>query len=88
MANQVAIAVDNALAYQKIAELNDKLSKEKLYLEGEIRTDHNFEEIISESTALKRGELTTRAMSTEQTSSMTFEPEHVDLLVKISGKIP
>lgn len=51
---QVAVAVDNALAYQQITELKDKLTKEKLYLEDEIRTEYNFEEIIGESAALKR----------------------------------
>ncbi len=54
VANQIAIAVENALAYREIAELKDKLNKEKLYLEEEIRTEYNFEEIIGESAALKR----------------------------------
>ena len=54
VANQIAIAVENALAYRQIADLKDKLTKEKLYLEDEIRTAYNFEEIIGESTALKR----------------------------------
>ena len=43
VAQQVAIAVENALAYQEIAELQDKLAKEKLYLEDEIRTDRKHE---------------------------------------------
>lgn len=54
VADQVAIAVDNALAFQEIAELRDKLAQEKVYLEDEIRTEHNFEDIIGESSALKR----------------------------------
>ena len=54
VANQVAIAVDNARAFAQIAELKEKLAEEKLYLEEEIRTEHNFEEIIGESAALKR----------------------------------
>ena len=54
MASQIAIAVENALAFREIEELKDKLAKEKLYLEDEIRTEYNFEEIIGESTALKR----------------------------------
>jgi formate hydrogenlyase transcriptional activator len=53
VAGQVAIAVENALAYKKIAELKEKLTQEKLYLEDEIRTEHNFEEIVGESAALK-----------------------------------
>lgn len=52
--NQIAIAVENALAYREIAELKDKLSEEKLYLQDEILTEYNFEEIIGESQALKR----------------------------------
>ena len=54
VAKQVAVAVENALAFQQIAELKDKLAKEKLYLEDEIRLDYNFEEIIGDSPALKR----------------------------------
>jgi formate hydrogenlyase transcriptional activator len=54
VANQIAIAVENALAYREIAELKNKLAEEKLYLEEEIRTEHNFEEVIGESAALKR----------------------------------
>ena len=50
---QVAIAVENALAFQEIAELKNKLTEEKLYLEDEIRTEHNFEEIVGESPVLK-----------------------------------
>src|SRR4029077_17476874 len=54
VAAQIAVALDNAGAYREIAELKDKLHSEKLYLEDEIRTELNFEEIIGESAALKR----------------------------------
>jgi formate hydrogenlyase transcriptional activator len=54
VANQVAIAVENALAYRQIADFKNKLAGEKLYLEEEIRTEYNFEEIVGESAALKR----------------------------------
>jgi formate hydrogenlyase transcriptional activator len=53
-ANPIAIAVENALAFKKIAALRDQLEEEKLYLEDEIQTDHNFEEIVGESAALRR----------------------------------
>jgi formate hydrogenlyase transcriptional activator len=53
-ASQIAIAVENVLAHQEIATLKDKLNKEKLYLEGEIRSELNFEEIIGESPAIKK----------------------------------
>ncbi len=52
VAKQVAIAVENALAFQQIAELKDKLAKEKLYLEEELRIEHGFEDIIGDSHAL------------------------------------
>ena len=51
---QVAIAVENALAFKEIDELKDKLAVEKLYLEEEIRSELNFEEIIGDSASLKR----------------------------------
>ena len=51
---QLAIAIENALAYGQIAGLKDRLTREKHYLEDEIRTEHNFEEIVGESPALKQ----------------------------------
>ena len=54
VARQVAIAVENALAYNEIETLKNKLEKEKLYLEEEIRTEYNFEEIVGKSPVLKR----------------------------------
>src|SRR5712671_2541185 len=54
VASQVAIAVENALAYGQISELKDKLAQEKLYLEDEIRSEANFKEIIGKSQALHR----------------------------------
>src|SRR6185369_13232741 len=53
VARQVAIAVENALAFRQIDALKDKLAEEKLYLEQEIQTEYNFEEIIGNSAALK-----------------------------------
>jgi formate hydrogenlyase transcriptional activator len=52
-AGQVALAVENALAYRRIEELQNKLAEEKLYLEDEIRTEHQFSEIIGSSAAIK-----------------------------------
>jgi formate hydrogenlyase transcriptional activator len=54
VAKQVAVAVENALAFQQIAELKDRLAKEKLYLEEELRIEHGFEDIIGDSKALKQ----------------------------------
>jgi len=49
----IAIAIENALAYHEISELKDKLAQEKLYLEEEIRSEMNFENIVGNSPALK-----------------------------------
>ena len=53
ISGQIAIAVENALAYREISELKDKLAQEKLYLEEEIRSEMNFEQIIGNSSTLK-----------------------------------
>jgi formate hydrogenlyase transcriptional activator len=52
--NQVAVAVENALAFDCIERLKDKLTREKVYLEEEIRTEHSFDEIVGDSAALRR----------------------------------
>src|SRR5262249_3219552 len=54
VANQVAVAVENALAFQEIAALKDQLAQEKAYLEEEARTEHHFGEIVGESPTLRR----------------------------------
>jgi formate hydrogenlyase transcriptional activator len=54
VAGQIAIALRNAFSYERIEQLNAQLSREKLYLEDEIRSDHQFEEIIGGSRALAR----------------------------------
>src|SRR3989441_1000001 len=53
-AGQIAIAIENALAYREISELKDKLAQEKLYLEEEIRSEMNFAEIVGKSSALRK----------------------------------
>lgn len=52
VANQVALAVENMKAYEEIAELKARLEKENVYLQEEIRNEHNFEEIVGNSPAL------------------------------------
>jgi formate hydrogenlyase transcriptional activator len=54
VANQIALAVENALAYREIQQLKEQLSKEKLYLEDEIRAEMNFTQIIGNSAALRK----------------------------------
>jgi len=51
VACQIAIAVENRLDYEKAIKDRDKETKQRLYLEEEIRTE--FGEIVGESPALK-----------------------------------
>ena len=53
VAGPIAIAIENALAYEEISQLKDKLAEEKLYLEEQIRSEMGFEQIIGQSPALK-----------------------------------
>jgi formate hydrogenlyase transcriptional activator len=52
VANQVALAVQNMQSYQEIDNLKARLEKENVYLREELRTEHNFEEIVGNSPAL------------------------------------
>ena len=52
VANQVALAIANMKSYEEIAALKAQLEKENVYLQEEIRTEHNFEEIVGNSPAL------------------------------------
>jgi len=54
VADQVAMAVNNAVAFRQIADLRDRLSQEKQYLEEEISLQNNFEDIVGESTGLRQ----------------------------------
>ncbi len=50
--NQVALAIANMKSYEEIAALKARLEKENVYLQEEIRTVHNFEEIVGNSPLL------------------------------------
>jgi formate hydrogenlyase transcriptional activator len=53
VAAQIAIALENAMAFEEIAALKEQLARENVYLKEEIRGSHQFEEIVGESTALQ-----------------------------------
>ncbi len=54
ISTQIALAVDNAIAYGRVTEARDRLEEERLYLESEIRAEHNFEDIVGKSAALRK----------------------------------
>jgi formate hydrogenlyase transcriptional activator len=53
VARQIAIAIENALAFRELSQLKDKLATEKLYLEDEIRFDQNIGSMIGEGPAFQ-----------------------------------
>jgi len=53
VANQITIAVENALSYRQLQELKDRLATEKLYLEDEIRLDHNIGNMVGQGPAFQ-----------------------------------
>ena len=54
VANQVAIAVDNMKSYEEIEALKARFQSEAVYLQEEIKTEHNFEEIIGQSARMRQ----------------------------------
>jgi transcriptional regulator with GAF, ATPase, and Fis domain len=54
VADQVAMAVSNAMVFRQIAELRDRLRQEKNYLQEEINLENRFEDIIGESGGLRQ----------------------------------
>lgn len=53
VADQVAIAIENAFAYAEVRHLKEQLSREKLYREDEIRSEQGFEGIIGRSSGIR-----------------------------------
>ena len=53
VAGQVAMVIDNSMAYRHIAHLTEKLAPESISFEDEILSESNFEEIVGRSTALR-----------------------------------
>ncbi len=53
-ANQAAIAIKNAQLVTEVARLKNQLEVENIYLQEEIRTQHNFEEIVGQSASIKK----------------------------------
>ncbi|MGB8324750.1 MAG: sigma 54-interacting transcriptional regulator, partial [Candidatus Acidiferrum sp.] len=54
ISTQIALAVENAVAYGRVTDARDRLEEERLYLESEIRSEYNFEDIVGKSAALRK----------------------------------
>ena len=53
VARQIAIAVENSLSYRELSEIKERLATEKVYLEDEIRLDHNNGNMVGEGAAFQ-----------------------------------
>ncbi len=53
IATQISLALDNALAYERLNDSRNQIEQERLYLESEIRAEYNFEDIVGKSAALR-----------------------------------
>ena len=53
ISTQIALAVANAVAYGRVTAARDRLEEERLYLESEIRSEYNFEDIVGKSATLR-----------------------------------
>ena len=67
---QVVLAVENMLAYEEIAALKARLQEENIYLQEEIKTDYNFEEIIGGSRTLKKMLKAVQSVATTDTTAL------------------
>ena len=54
LSTQIALAVENAVAYGRVTAARDRLDEERLYLESEISSEYNFEDIIGKSATFQR----------------------------------
>jgi formate hydrogenlyase transcriptional activator len=54
ISNQISLALENALAYGRLNVTRSRLEDERLYLESEIQSEHNFEDIVGHSPALRK----------------------------------
>ncbi|KAA1258699.1 Formate hydrogenlyase transcriptional activator [Rubripirellula obstinata] len=51
---QLSVALDNAAAYSEIDRLKEELHQQNVYLRDELHTDHDFENIIGDSRAMRQ----------------------------------
>jgi formate hydrogenlyase transcriptional activator len=68
--NQVAIALENALRYLEVSEMRTRLAEERSYLRSELRTEHEFEDILGESPGLRQ--VLSQAETVAPTNSMVL----------------
>ena len=51
---QISLVLENALAYGRLRASRDDLEEQRLYLESEIESEHNFEDIVGKSVGIRK----------------------------------
>jgi formate hydrogenlyase transcriptional activator len=54
IAIQISLALDNAFAYGRLHASAARLEEERLYLESELESEYNFEDIVGKSAAIRK----------------------------------
>ena len=54
VSNQISLAIDNALAYGRLSASRDHLEDQRIYLESEISSEYNFEDIVGRSSTFQK----------------------------------
>jgi len=54
VSNQISLAIDNALAYGRLSASRDHLEDQRIYLESEISSEYNFEDIVGRSATFQK----------------------------------
>ena len=54
VSGQISLAIDNALAYARLSASRDHLEDQRVYLESEICSEYNFEDIVGRTSVFKK----------------------------------
>jgi formate hydrogenlyase transcriptional activator len=54
VSSQISLAIDNALAYARLSASRDHLEDQRVYLESEISSEYNFEDIVGRTSVFKK----------------------------------
>jgi formate hydrogenlyase transcriptional activator len=54
VSSQISLAIENALAYGRLSASRDHLENQRIYLESEINSEYNFEDIVGRSSAFQK----------------------------------
>jgi formate hydrogenlyase transcriptional activator len=54
VSSQISLAIDNALAYGRLSASRDHLEDQRVYLESEVSSEYNFEDVVGRSSVFQK----------------------------------